>query len=172
MTLADRNGCGDDCHIAIGGQQRITALTIGTAVVSGALSLIGAAYANYLAYAGYDLIIVDRDLFRLSDLADELTNSTGHSVEVLVDSQSNISVLSEKIKSDSTVNLIVCVSSVAKFVTPGTADDALAELSYVSHPLNLVAAQKFTADGRALCLFGSTVTVYSAGNLGELLKLI
>lgn len=56
----------------------------GTALITGASSGIGAAYADRFARRGHDLILVARNGERLQALAARLSAQTGRSVEVLV----------------------------------------------------------------------------------------
>lgn len=57
--------------------------SLGTAVVTGASSGIGAVYADRLSRRGYDLVLVARDAARLTTLADRLARETGVRTEVL-----------------------------------------------------------------------------------------
>jgi len=59
-----------------------TTSSLGSALITGASSGIGAVYADRLARRGYDLILVARNRERLSDLARRLTDATGRSVQV------------------------------------------------------------------------------------------
>jgi short-subunit dehydrogenase len=61
----------------------------GTALITGASSGIGAAYARQLAEAGFDLIIVARRKDRLDDMASNLQNTNGINVEVIAADLSN-----------------------------------------------------------------------------------
>ena len=60
-----------------------THTTLGTAVITGASSGIGAVYADRLARRGYDLILVARDLGKLDRLAAQLQSSTGRRVAAM-----------------------------------------------------------------------------------------
>src|SRR2546426_4238735 len=55
----------------------------GAALITGASSGIGAAYAERLARRGYDLTLVARNRRRLDALACRISNETGRAVEVL-----------------------------------------------------------------------------------------
>jgi uncharacterized protein len=57
--------------------------SLGTALITGASSGIGAIYADRLAKRGYDLILVARNEARLKSHSDRLANETGRTVKVL-----------------------------------------------------------------------------------------
>jgi short-subunit dehydrogenase len=58
--------------------------TLGTALITGASSGLGAVYADRLAARGYDLILVARNRERLDALAQRLRGETGRQIDVLV----------------------------------------------------------------------------------------
>lgn len=60
-----------------------TSPSLGTALITGASSGIGAVYADRLAKRGHDLILVARNKARLDTLAQRLSSETGRKVTVL-----------------------------------------------------------------------------------------
>ena len=57
--------------------------TLGTAVVTGASSGIGAVYADRLAERGYDLVLVARSADKLAEVARRIGAKTGRKVDIL-----------------------------------------------------------------------------------------
>ncbi len=60
----------------------MTYSTLGTALITGASTGIGAIYADRLARRGHDLILVARDKSRMDALAERLRAETGRNIEV------------------------------------------------------------------------------------------
>lgn len=83
---------------------------MGTALVTGASSGIGALYAERLAKRGYDLILVARNRGRLETLARRLGDEGGRHVEVLVADladKADVHRVEERLRSDATITLLV-----------------------------------------------------------------
>jgi short-subunit dehydrogenase len=84
--------------------------SLGTAVVTGASSGIGAVYAQRLADRGYDLILVARNRDRLNALATKISSATGRAVEVLAADLANpadLAAVEAKLREDATISLLV-----------------------------------------------------------------
>jgi uncharacterized protein len=85
-------------------------MTLGTALITGASSGIGAVYADRLAKRGYDLILVARDQQRLANLAARLTRETGRKVETfradLTDKRDLLAV-ETRLRTDTAITLLL-----------------------------------------------------------------
>jgi len=84
--------------------------TLGTALITGASSGIGAIYADRLARRGYDLILVARDGARLTALAQSLTAQTGRKVDVIAADLGNAAqraTVEQRLRDDASLTLLV-----------------------------------------------------------------
>lgn len=138
--------------------------TLGTALITGASSGIGATYADRLAKRGFDLLLVARDQARLEALAADLRSKTSVKVEVLradLTQPADVSTLEQRLRNDASITLLLNNAGVASNSSLAEADlgevDRLIQLNIVALThLASAAAAGFIARGR-----GSVVNVAS-----------
>src|SRR5271157_2652697 len=95
---------------------RMTQSSLGTALVTGASSGIGAVYADRLAKRGYDLILVARNEARLNSLSARLTRETGRSVQVLsadLGNRAELAKVEAALRNDSSITMLVNNAGIA-----------------------------------------------------------
>src|SRR6266404_45822 len=84
--------------------------SLGTALVTGASSGIGATYADRLARRGHDLVLVARDKDRLEAIAGRLRGETGVAVEVMrgdLTAAEDLHHVEARLREDSSIGLLV-----------------------------------------------------------------
>ena len=84
--------------------------SLGTALITGASTGIGAVYADRLARRGYDLILVARDEKRLTQVAERLRSEAGVSAEVVkadLTSKADLSRIEARLRTDQHITLFV-----------------------------------------------------------------
>lgn len=118
---------------------------LGTALITGASTGIGATYADRLARRGYDLILVARNRERLDALARRITNETQRSVEVLaadLSDRDGLERVENKLRSDASITILVNNAGTAA-LTP-LANSDVAQLQSMIE-LNVTALMRLTA---------------------------
>jgi short-subunit dehydrogenase len=118
---------------------------LGTALITGASTGIGATYADRLARRGYDLILVARNRERLDTLARRITNQTQRSVEVLpadLKDRADLERVESKLRSDASITMLVNNAGTAA-LTP-LADSDVEQLQSMIE-LNVTALMRLTA---------------------------
>lgn len=88
----------------------MTESTLGTALITGASSGIGAVYADRLARRGHDLILVARDAGRMEALAATLRADTGRTIEVVgadLTDGDDLDRIARRLADDASITLLV-----------------------------------------------------------------
>lgn len=142
--------------------------TLGTALITGASTGIGATYADRLAQRGHDLLLVARDAQRLNALAERLGVEYGVAVEVMpadLTNKADVLKVERRLREDSSITLLVNNAGVAMNGTLVAADleqaEAMIQLNVVTLTrLAAAAAANFSAAGRGgIINLGSVVAL-------------
>lgn len=142
--------------------------TLGTALITGASTGIGATYADRLAQCGHDLLLVARDALRLNALAERLGAEYGVAVEVMpadLTNKADVLKVERRLREDSSITLLVNNAGVAMNGTLAAADleqaEAMIQLNVVTLTrLAAAAAANFSAAGRGgIINLGSVVAL-------------
>lgn len=84
--------------------------TLGTALITGASTGIGAIYADRLAARGYDLTLVARNTEKLQALASSISDKTGRAVDVLAADLGNpidLARVEKTLREDASITMLV-----------------------------------------------------------------
>jgi short-subunit dehydrogenase len=152
------------------------AATPGTAVVSGALSIIGIAYAEYLSTCGYDLLLIDQHRRRLNRLAETLTTLTRRAVEVVVvnrRSSVDLATVVAQIEQDASIAIVVNISNRQGYtlLSDGQAK-AMVDGSWSEREISCTAIRKFLSKRGVVSTYRAEVFITAAGHVAELPALI
>lgn len=123
---------------------------LGTALVTGASTGMGAIYADRLAKRGYDLILVARNEARLNTVAEAIRSETGQAVTVLpadLNDGASLANVEAVLRDDASITMLVNNAGIGSVASALTADidtmesmiglniTALTRLSYAVAPV-------------------------------------
>lgn len=123
---------------------------LGTALVTGASTGMGAIYADRLAKRGYDLILVARNEERLNTVAETIRSETGQTVSVLpadLNDSASLAKAEAVLRDDASITMLVNNAGIGSVASALTADidtmesmiglniTALTRLSYAVAPV-------------------------------------
>lgn len=141
---------------------------LGTALVTGASTGIGAVYADRLARRGYDLVLVARDATRLGALAERLHGETGRTVEVLtadLTKDSDVALVERRVGQD---DIAMLVNNAGMSLNGGLLDNGPSELGQlialnISAPTRLASAagKAFVARDRGAIINIASVLAFA-----------
>jgi len=139
----------------------------GAALITGASSGIGAAYADRLAKRGYDLVLVARNEERLNAVAKQVAAESHVKVDLLtadLTSRADVRRVEQRLRSDASVSLLVNNAGIGtpKRVLVEDVDwlEGVVELNVVTvHRLAIATAQTFAARGHGGIINVSSIAV-------------
>lgn len=142
--------------------------TLGTALVTGASSGIGATYADRLAKRGYDLLLVARDVTRLNALSEKLSSEQGIKVDVLpadLTNREDVRKVEQRLRDDKAISLLVNNAGIGPKGTLLEDDidylETMIELNVVAaNRLAVAAAQTFAERGKGAVINIASVVAF------------
>lgn len=144
----------------------------GTAVVSGALSIIGAAYAEYLARRGYDLVLIDQHRLRLNRMADTLSTRFQRAVEVVVvkrHSPVDLAAAAAQIEGDASIVVVVNVANAqGHALLSASQANALIDGDWSDREISRAAIRKFLSRRCAVRTYQAGVSIVTDGHITTL----
>jgi short-subunit dehydrogenase len=136
---------------------------LGTALITGASSGIGATYADRLAHRGHNLILVARDTARMETLAARLRASTGVTIDIItadLTDAAQLATVEKRLRDDTKINLLINNAGAA--LPPGFLSSDADKAEWLIK-LNITAPTRLTraAAGRLAETGGAIVNISS-----------
>lgn len=139
---------------------------LGTALITGASTGLGAIYADRLARRGHDLILVARNAAQLEELATRLRAETGRHIDVLpadLTRGDDVTRIEQRLIDDTAISLFV--NNAGMSLNGGTLENSAAEVQTII-ALNITAAARLAiAAGKAFGARGKGAIVNIASVL-------